>query len=74
MTQQTICLSKRKSNGYIYQWMGGNTFKNIITGESGEVAPEKAREVFTLPVSFNLMVNKNPYIIDLVKELKLALD
>ncbi len=52
--------------GTTYLWLGGMKFKNLITGESGEVTKEQAKKSFKISLRLNEMVRKNPRILDLI--------
>jgi hypothetical protein len=52
--------------GTTYVWLGGLRFKNLITGESGDVTKEQAQKSFKISLRLNDMVRKNPRILDLI--------
>ena len=62
---------RNKNNEQIYEYQGGTTYKNIFTGKVGNVDDETAAKVFKLPVNLNLLVKKNPEVLDLIKNLGL---
>jgi hypothetical protein len=50
-----------------YEFLGGNKFRNIVTGQTGEVDEEKAAKVFSFSPELTDCVNSNPAVLDLLK-------
>lgn len=61
-------------NSDLYFFEGGNKFKNIRSGNSGEVSDEVARKIFKFNVDATTMINEYPIIEDLIKSLNLKLE
>lgn len=61
-------------NGQAYYFEGGNTFTNVISGASGEVSDEKAKEIFRFNPALSEMINEFPEVENLIKTLKLKFD
>ena len=71
MTEKEALTTK---NGTLYRHVEGNTFKNIISGVSGEVTDEKAREVFRINLDATSILNDNPNVERLIEVLKLKIE
>lgn len=61
-------------NNIAYEYMGGNRYKNLITGVEGEVPEEKAKEVFVFNVEATNLFNDYPMVEELMRRLKLRLE
>jgi hypothetical protein len=72
MTPQPII--KHKETNHIFQQNEDGTFTNLTTGNTGVLTPENAQGKFTIPVMANILVHKNPLVLELIKTLKLELE
>lgn len=72
MNNTALVVAKKSRDIYIYH--GDEKYENITTGNKGKIANEDANKVFSIPISLNKMVEKNPLIIDLIKSLNLKLE
>ncbi len=61
-------------NSELYEFLGGNEFRNVRTGATGTVTDEKAASVFRFNVEATTMLNENPEIFELIKSLNLKFD
>lgn len=61
-------------NHQLYFFEGGNTFRNVVTGKSGEVPDEKAREIFRFNPALSEMMHEYPVVEELIKTLNLKFD
>jgi len=61
-------------NGMFYAFEGGNTFRNLVTDNAGEVSDEKAKEIFRFNPALSEIINEYPIVEDLIKTLKLKAD
>lgn len=58
----------------VYEYLGGNKFRNLRTGGEGEVDEEKAKDVFKINLDASNMINEYPIIKSLINILNLKLD
>ena len=76
MTQHSdfrpIC--RNVQNQDLYEYLGGNKFKNIRTGKSGDVDETKAAEVLKFNVEASTILNEFPNVELLIKQLNLKCD
>jgi hypothetical protein len=61
-------------NDDLYKFLGGNKFVNLRTGKSGEVADEKAKEIFKMNIEATEIINQHPAVESLINRLKLKMD
>ncbi len=52
----------------------GCSLTNLATGKEGIMSKEVVRNNLGLPVTLNLLVSKNPAVLDLIKTLNLVLE
>lgn len=56
------------AKGEVYEHLEGNLFQNLSTGKEGELTRAKAQKNLKMPVKLNYMVDKNPALLDLLRE------
>lgn len=61
-------------NNDAYEFLGGNKFKNLRTQKDGDVAEEKARDIFKFNIEATEMINEYPIIEEMIKTLNLKFD
>lgn len=73
-----MILLLHKSSNALYEFLetidGFTKLRNVSTGNEGEVANEKMKDFFSIPVHLNVLITKNPNILPLIKHLDLGLD
>ncbi len=62
-----------KQSRKLYEYKGGNVFKNIVTEQLGEVPDELAAKIFNISLDATEMIGKHPQVRDLIKRLDLRL-
>jgi hypothetical protein len=67
-----IC--RNVQNNDYYEFLGGNTFRNLRTGKSGDVDEEKAKEVLKINVEATTIINEYPIVRELIQRLNLKHD
>lgn len=61
-------------NDEAYEYLGGNSFKNIRTGVIGDVETELAQKIFRFNVEATQMMFEYPIIEELINVLNLKFD
>jgi hypothetical protein len=61
-----------RNTGNVYEHLHGNSFKNLTTSKVGELTPQKAKAGLVLPVKLNYLVDKNPALLGMIRELGLS--
>lgn len=69
-----IPLCRHKKTSLIYEFLGENLFRNVITGKTGTVPDELAREIFVFNLELSMMVVDNPVILEMIKRLGLRVE
>lgn len=69
-----MAIVRNIQNNQLYRYLGGNKFRNIVTGKEGLVEDEKAREVFKINVEATAILNEYPLVEELIEKLKLKID
>lgn len=60
-------------NNDVYEFLGGNRFRNLRTGKEGDVDEAKAKEVFKFNVELTEMINEFPIIETMIQKLGLRI-
>jgi hypothetical protein len=58
----------------LYEYLGGNKFLNLRTGQHGEVSDEAAKKTFKINIDATLIINEFPIVKDLIKTLNLKIE
>lgn len=66
-------LVRHNKTNFLYQYLGNNTYKNVITGVEGVVDPELAQSIFLINMDASIMVSQYPQVERLIKDLKLKM-
>jgi hypothetical protein len=64
---------RHKQTGTVYQRNDDGTYTNLISGNNGSITADMAKD-FAIPVMANYLVQSNPLIIEMIKELKMTLE
>ncbi len=67
-------LCRNIQNDEVYEYLGGNEFKNLRTGIAGNVETEKARGIFRFNVEATQMMFDYPIIEEMINVLNLKFD
>lgn len=79
MSEKTAILRKvlpegAPTTGDLYRHISGDTYKNLRTGVSGTVEPDKAKEIFRINVAASEFLNGNGEIESLIRVLGLRIE
>lgn len=58
-------------NNDAYEFLGGNKFRNLRTGNEGDVQEEKAKDIFRFNIDATEIINEYPEVENLIKRLNL---
>lgn len=61
-------------NNCLYRYLGNNKYRNLATGNEGEVSEEKAKELFRINVEATYLCETFPDIEKLISILNLKMD
>jgi len=74
LKSEVIPILCNKSNRNAYECLGGNRYRNIVSGAEGEVSDELAKTVFTISVPLSLACSVNPLVKKLINRLGLVIE
>lgn len=66
MENNRILVSSKKDNT-LYECLGEGEYQNLQNKVKGNIDDELASKIFDMPLTLNIVVSKNPLIIDLMK-------
>jgi hypothetical protein len=69
-----MAIVRNIQNNQLYQYLGGNKYKNLITGVEGEVSDEMAKKIFKINLQATKILNDFPIVQNLISELGLTID
>lgn len=71
---EKLVIVRNIQNDQLYLHLEGNKFKNMITGNEGEVEEETAQKLFRINLAATQICNDFPQIQELIKRLNLKFD
>ena len=71
---KNLVVVRNIQNDQLYLHVEGNKFKNMITGNEGEVEEETAQKLFRINLAATQICNDFPQIQELIKRLNLKFD
>jgi hypothetical protein len=69
-----MAIVRNIQNNDVYRYLGNNIFKNLRTGNEGEVSDEVAKKVFKINLEATELINENPILEEMIKALNLKFD
>lgn len=72
--EKNLVVVRNIQNDQLYLHVEGNKFKNMITGNEGEVEEETAQKLFRINLAATQICNDFPQIQELIKRLNLKFD
>ena len=72
--KENLVVVRNIQNDQLYLHVEGNKFKNMITGNEGEVEEETAQKLFRINLAATQICNDFPQIQELIKRLNLKFD
>jgi hypothetical protein len=69
-----MAIVRNIQNNQLYQYLGGNKYKNLITGVEGEVSEDMAKKIFKVNLQATKILNDFPVVEKLISELGLTID
>ena len=72
--KENLVVVRNIQNDQLYLHVEGNKFKNMITGNEGEVEEETAQKLFRINLAATQICNEFPNVQELIKRLNLKFD
>lgn len=69
-----MAIVRNIENNDLYRYLGGNKFRNIRTGNEGDIGDEQAIKVFRINLEATGLCNEYPEIENLIKTLNLKIE
>ncbi len=69
-----MAIVRNIQNNDLYRYLGENRYRNIRTGQEGEITEEMAKKVFKINIEATFLIEENPLIEKLIKSLNLKID
>jgi hypothetical protein len=69
-----MAIVRNIQNNTFYRYLGGNKYRNLITGVEGEIDEELARKLFKISVEMTYLCENFPHVEELINRLKLKKD
>ena len=69
-----MAIVRNIQNNQLYQYLGGNKYKNLITGVEGEVPDDMAKKIFKINLQATKIIRDFPIVQTLIYELGLTID
>jgi hypothetical protein len=69
-----MAIVRNIQNNQLYQYLGGNKYKNLITGIEGEVSDDMAKKIFKINLQATKIIHDFPVVRTLISELGLTID
>ena len=69
-----MAIIRNIQNDFLYRYLGENKYRNLITLQEGEVAEEKAREIFKINIEATSIINEYPEVENLINKLQLKFE
>lgn len=60
-------------NNDAYLHLGGDKYRNLRTGNEGEIKPELASVIFNINIQLTVMLSENPFLEKMISKLNLKL-
>lgn len=69
-----MAIVRNIQNNDLYRYLGENKFRNLRTGKEGTVTDEMAKEIFKINLDATAIINENPIVETMIKQLNLKAD
>ncbi len=69
-----MAIVRNIQNNHLYRYLGGNRYRNIMTGVEGEIGEDVAQKIFKINLELTEVCENFPNIEKLIHTLKLKMD
>jgi hypothetical protein len=69
-----MAIVRNIQNNHLYRYLGGNRYRNIMTGVEGEIGEDVAQKIFKINLELTELCENFPNIEKLIHTLKLKMD
>ncbi len=69
-----MAIVRNIQNNHLYRYLGGNRYRNIMTGVEGEIGEDVAQKIFKINLELTEVCENFPNVEKLIHTLKLKMD
>lgn len=69
-----MAICRNIQNNGIYEYLGDNKFKNIVTGKEGVVTDEQAKDIFKINLAATELIAEYPLLKEFIQKCSLKFD
>jgi hypothetical protein len=69
-----MAIVRNIQNNHLYRYLGGNRYRNLMTGVEGEIGEDMAQKIFKINLELTELCENFPNIEKLIHSLKLKMD
>jgi len=69
-----MAILRNIQNNHLYRYLGGNRYRNIMTGVEGEIGEDVAQKIFKINLELTEVCENFPNVEKLIHSLKLKID
>lgn len=69
-----MAIVRNIQNNHLYRYLGGNRYRNIMTGVEGEIGEDVAQKIFKINLELTELCENFPNVEKLIHTLKLKMD
>lgn len=69
-----MAILRNIQNNHLYRYLGGNRYRNIMTGVEGEIGEDVAQKIFKINLELTEVCENFPNVEKLIHTLKLKMD
>jgi len=69
-----MAILRNIQNNHLYRYLGGNRYRNIMTGVEGEIGEDVAQKIFKINLELTELCENFPNVEKLIHSLKLKID
>lgn len=69
-----MAIVRNIQNNHLYRYLGGNRYRNLMTGVEGEIGEDVAHRIFKINLELTELCENFPNVEKLIHTLKLKMD
>lgn len=69
-----MAIVRHIKNDILYRYLGNDKYRNLSTGNEGEVPPDVAKKIFVINLDATEICNEYPMVEKLIQSLNLKID
>ena len=69
-----MAIVRNIQNNHLYRYLGGNRYRNLMTGVEGEIGEDVAQKIFKINLELTEVCENFPNVEKLIHTLKLKMD